>query len=143
VRNAHDLPNDVDHLKRLVQTLQLEIERLKIQLSQLRRWKFGRSSEQLELQIEQIQLSLEAFQAVGEPAAPSASPAEAPTKTTGHRAPRRHRPARRALPAHLPRETIVHPVPAVLNGCRCAEYAGCSPTNRRTGSNSLASSDFR
>jgi transposase len=119
VRNAHDLPDDVDHLKRLVQTLQLEIERLKIQLSQ-----FGRSSEQLELQIEQIQLSLEVLQAVSEPAAPTVSSAEAPTKTVGHRTPRRHRPARRALPAHLPRETIVHPVPAVLNGCRCAECGG-------------------
>lgn len=55
VLDAHDLPNDVDHLKRLVlehrshaQAQQLEIERLKIQLSRLRRWKFGRSSEQLE-----------------------------------------------------------------------------------------------
>ncbi len=74
VRNAHDLPDDVGHLKRLVQTLQLEIERLKIQLSQLRRWKFGRSSEQLELQIEQIQLSLDVLQTVGEPAPSPTSP---------------------------------------------------------------------
>lgn len=122
--NVSDLPDDVGHLKRLVQTLQLEIERLKIQLSQLRRWKFGRSSEQLELQIEQIQLSLDVLQAVGEPAPSGASPTEAPTTTPGHRTPRRHRPVRRALPAHLPRETIVHPAPAVINGCRCAECGG-------------------
>lgn len=48
---ADDLPNDVDHLKRLVlehrvrvHEQQLTIERLKIQLARLRRWKFGRSS---------------------------------------------------------------------------------------------------
>ena len=99
MRDAHDLPNDVDHLKRLVQALQLEIERLKIQLSQLRRWKFGRSSEQLELQIEQMRLSLEVLQAVAEPIAASAASSIEATKTQAHRTPRRHRPARRALPA--------------------------------------------
>lgn len=124
---AHDLPNDVDHLKRLVlehhsrvHEQQLEIERLKIQLARLRRWKFGRSSEQLDLQIGQIELTLQVLQAVTRQPVP-------PALATIERAPivreRRH-PVRRALPAHLPRETIVHVSPSVSNGCSCAQCGG-------------------
>jgi len=47
VLDTQDLPDDVADLKRLVREHRLEIEHLKIQLSRLRRWKFGRSSEQL------------------------------------------------------------------------------------------------
>jgi transposase len=39
-------------------------------------------------------------------------------------APRRHRPVRRALPAHLPRETLVHQSPEVVQGCGCASCGG-------------------
>lgn len=125
----HELPNDIDHLKRLVlehrsrlQAQQLEIERLKIQLSQLRRWKFGRSSEQLDLQIAQIELNLQVLQAVTpSEAAPASAPIE-PKKTPLIRA---RRPAvRRRLPAHLPRETVLHESVAVRNGCRCAQCGG-------------------
>ena len=66
VLDTHDLPDDVPALKHLVlehrrrdQAHLLEIERLKIQLSRLRRWKFGRSSEQLQLQITQLEMSLD------------------------------------------------------------------------------------
>jgi hypothetical protein len=63
VRDPHDLPDDVPGLKRLVRQHLLEIEHLKLQLSQLRRWKFGRSREQLELEVtQQLQMSLEALQ---------------------------------------------------------------------------------
>lgn len=128
--DVHDLPNDVDYLKRLVlehrsrdQAQQLEIERLKIQLARLRRWKFGRSSEQLDLEIAQIELTLQVLQAVaprpdaGSAAAQAALQNAAPTRE-------RRPPVRRALPAHLPRETVVHVSPAVLNGCTCAQCGG-------------------
>ncbi|MGH8322364.1 MAG: IS66 family transposase [Steroidobacteraceae bacterium] len=128
--DAHDLPNDVDHLKRLVleqrshaQAQQLEIERLKIQLSRLRRWKFGRSSEQMELQIAQIELTLEALQAVT-PARPPESPPRAAADAKARSNPKPRHPVRRALPAHLPRETIVHVAPCVRNGCTCADCGG-------------------
>lgn len=128
--DVHDLPNDVDHLKRLVlehrshaQAQQLEIERLKIQLSRLRRWKFGRSSEQMELQIAQIELTLEALQAVTPQPAPETQPAPAADGKARSQPKRRH-PVRRALPAHLPRETILHVSPAVRNGCTCADCGG-------------------
>jgi transposase len=130
VLDAHDLPNDVDHLKRLVlehrsrvQAQQLEIERLKIQLSRLRRWKFGRSSEQLDLEIAQIELTLQVLQAVTPQ--PDTAAVAAPTTHEKVSPLRERRPAvRRALPDHLPRETVVHVSPAVRNGCTCAQCGG-------------------
>ena len=120
VADTHDLPDDVLALKRLVlehrrrdQANQLEIERLKIQLSRFRRWKFDRSSEQLRLQIAQLEMSLEALQAVTPEAAPPQKATEATPQRKSQPTPRRQRPGRRALPAHLPRETIYHPHPVV------------------------------
>ena len=97
---------------RTVEAQQLEIERLKIQLARLRRWKFGRSSEQLELAITQIELSLEALAAVTPE--PCVEPILAATEPPTTR--RRHRPVSRPLPAHLPRETVVHQSPEVEIG---------------------------
>ena len=94
---------------RTVEAQQLEIERLKVQLARLRRWKFGRSSEQLDLAITQIELTLDALQAV----TPEATTATAATAAVRAPVPRRHRPVRRALPAHLPRETLVHQSPEI------------------------------
>src|SRR5260221_4089758 len=77
-----------------------EIEHLKLLIAKLRRMQFGRSSEKLNRQIEQLELRLEALQmneaesiatqVLREPAAMGASVA---------------RSVRRPLPAHLPRET--------------------------------------
>jgi transposase len=129
VLDAHDLPNDVDHLKRLVlehrsrvQAQQLEIERLKIQLSRLRRWKFGRSSEQLDLQIAQIELTLQVLQAVTPPVTTTVAAPAANHNVSAIR--ERRPPVRRALPAHLPRETVVHVSPSVRNGCTCVRCGG-------------------
>jgi transposase len=98
---------------RTIEAQQLEIERLKIQLARFRRWKFGRSSEQLDLAITQIELTLDVLQAVTPEAAAAATAAiPAPAR-------RRHRPVRRALPAHLPREILVHQSPEVTRGCGC------------------------
>jgi len=107
---------------RKVEALQIEIERLHIQLARLRRWKFGSSSEQLNLAITQIELTLEVLQAV------APEPKSAETESTAK--PRRHRPARRALPAHLPRQTLVHQSPEVIQGCGCAS---CGGTLRKLG----------
>jgi len=127
VLDANELPNDIDQLKALVlqqhacvQAQQLEIERLRIQLSRLRRWKFGRSSEQLDLQITQLEMTLTALQAL----APERSAAAAAAAKKPARIPRRGHPVRRALPAHLPRETVLHVSPAVGNGCSCGQCGG-------------------
>ncbi len=127
VRDTHDLPDDVPGLKRLVRQYSLEIEHLKLQLSQLRRWKFGRSREQLELEVtQQLQMSLEALQELTVPPPATAADAGTPAPTTAAtqaKKPRR-RSGRRALPAHLPRETVVHTHPALAKGCQCPDCGG-------------------
>jgi transposase len=127
VPRTRDLPNDVETLKRLLAekdaTLEairaqlhsktVEIERLRLQLAQLRRLKFGRSSEKLDEQIAQLELRLEELEA--------ADAAEPPTQPLPEVT--REQPARRPLPSHLPRDPVVHPA---LPGesCTCPECGG-------------------
>ena len=59
--DRHQLRQLLEERDRTVEALRIEVERLKIQLARLRRWKFGRSSEQLELAISQLELTLEAM----------------------------------------------------------------------------------
>jgi transposase len=76
-----------------------EIEQLKLLIAKLRRTQFGRKSEKLDWQIEQLELKLdelEANRAEKEASSPS-------TKTTEGAVPV-VKPTRRPLPAHLPRE---------------------------------------
>lgn len=122
--NAAVLPDDIDALKALVRegaalvadlrgqlvTRTAEIEHLKIQIAKLRRQHFGRKSEKLDRQLEQLEFQLEELQAE-EAAAEAATP---PSK--GPRRPS----IRKPLPAHLPRQTETH-VPDA--GC-CPECGG-------------------
>lgn len=122
---ARDLPNDIEALKRLIldQRAQLtdrehEIERLKLLIARLKRLQFGRSSEKLDRQIGQLELVLEDLETNRAARttckeSPEASPAP------------KDKPARRPLPAHLPRERVVHE-PA----CTCSE---CGVAMRRIG----------
>jgi transposase len=82
-----------------------EIEHLKLLLVKLHRMQFGRKSEKLQGQIEQLELRLEELEsnrseqesALPEPAWVPVASAETATKS-----------ARRALPDHLPRQTRRH-----------------------------------
>jgi transposase len=76
-----------------------EIERLKLLIAKLRQMQFGRRSEKLDCQIEQLELKLDeeasrAQQAVASPVSLAASDVN-----------RERRRTRAPLPAHLPRET--------------------------------------
>ena len=109
---CRSLPNDIESLQRLVieqrvaleaarSTLlsrDVEIETLKIEPARLKRMQFGRSSEQLDQSIAQLELSLEKLEASAAETAPiiESEPATEKSKST-----------RRALPESLPRETIV------------------------------------
>ena len=80
----------------------IEIEHLRIQLAALRRARFGHSSEQLDQAIAQLELRLEDLE---ENEAEHAAAKPAPQK----REARPRQPAlRKPLPAHLPREIVVH-----------------------------------
>ncbi len=90
----------------------LHIEKLKMQLAMLRRARFGRSSEKLDRDIDQLELligELEEEQAEGAARADAAQP-QAPARE-------RKQPVRKPLPAHLPRETVTHEPPCVCPGC--------------------------
>ena len=122
------LPNDIITLKAIVraeraarlaaeaeaQARTLLIEKLKITIMKLRHEQFGQSSErgslldQLELQL----ADLEENTAQTETAAQLAA-AETITVASFERRP----PARRPLPAHLPRERIVYPPPSACPCC--------------------------
>jgi transposase len=86
-----------------VQYKTLEIEKLKFQLAKLRRMQFGRSSERITRQIEQLELRLEELEA-GEAEAVAQAEAADPLIPTRERA----RPKRKPLPNHLPRQEVVH-----------------------------------
>jgi transposase len=78
-----------------------EIEHLKLLVAKLRRMQFGRRSEKIQRQIEQLELRLEELEEnqAGSEAKHEATPAKAATAA---------KPSRRPLPEHLPRETHKH-----------------------------------
>jgi len=96
-----------------VQYQTLEIEKLKFQIAKLRRMQFGRSSERITRQIEQLELRLEELE-TGE--AEDAAKAEAADPVAPIR--ERIRPKRKPLPDHLPRQEVVHR-PADDGACTC------------------------
>jgi transposase len=86
-------------LREQLTTNGVEIEHLKLMIAKLRRMQFGRKSEKLDHQIEQLELQLEDLQATEAEAEREMPPTD--------RAPRA-RPARKPLPDHLPRDVKVH-----------------------------------
>jgi hypothetical protein len=110
--HALELPDDIESLKRLIIAErsaaeavraaliveQLTNEKLRLQIALLKRARYGRSSEQLDTQIAQLELTIEDLEA-----------SQAALPTSVHRAPAPvSKPVRKPLPEHLPREQIVH-----------------------------------
>ena len=107
--NTAALPDDIDALKALVLagqaqvaalrsqlvTRAVEIEHLKLQIARLRRMQFGRKSEKLDSQIEQLEFRLEELQTEEAAAEPKAPPPKAMRPPA----------SRKPLPAHLQRQT--------------------------------------
>jgi transposase len=124
-----DLPSDPDALRAFalacqaklkaaelsVQLRTLEIEKLKFQIARLRRMQFGRSSERITRQIEQLELQLEELE-TGE--AEESAHAAADDRPEPIR--QRTKPKRKPLPDHLPRQEIVHQ-PGADGACRCPD----------------------
>jgi transposase len=83
---------------------QSEIEHLRLLITQLKRMQFGRKSEKLERQIEQLELRLEGLQS--QPTNPTRSETGKTTAAeSSAKARSGNKPSRRPLPEHLPRET--------------------------------------
>lgn len=118
------LPDDIAALKAMViattkraNTLDAEIANLKLTIAKLQHSKYGSSSErarlldQLELQLSELEEQV-AQNAAQESAAPEGAPAPAKKR------PSLPRPARRPLPAHLPRERIIYPPESICPCCK-------------------------
>jgi transposase len=95
----------------------LAIENLRAQLAKLRRARFGRSSEKLDREIEQLELTLgELEEGVAESKIRTArADHKAQLTTSASSEDRKH--GRKPMPAHLPRERIVHEPGSVCTGC--------------------------
>ena len=96
----------------------LLIEKLKFTIAKLRHAQFGQSAErgaileQLELQLADLEADASQAQAQAELAAAAAVASAIKVEAF-----ERKRPARRPLPAHLPRERLVHPAPVACPCC--------------------------
>jgi transposase len=115
-------------LKALILSQQLEllshrseIEHLKLLIAKLRRMQFGRRSEKIDRQIEQLKLKLEELEASRAEAAPQ-PPSQPLSSATVAPVPKK----RQSLPEHLPRVTQTH-LPA-QQSC-----AGCGGTMKKLG----------
>jgi len=132
------LPDDADALKRIIAAMaqdavnaQAEIAKLRFQLARYRRAEFGRSSEKQEREADQLELAietLEADQAERLAAASSVVAAAIEAAVEGRK------PARRALPGHLPREDMIDAAP-----CTCPS---CGGALRRIGEDATETLDY-
>src|SRR3954454_4617181 len=115
------LPDEPQTLKRIIAAMaqdalaaQAEIARLKFQLARYRRTEFGRSSEKLAREVEQLELAIESLEEdQAEQFATAAPVAAAAIEGTAEA----RKPARRPLPDHLPREAVLHPAPCACPAC--------------------------
>jgi transposase len=115
------LPDDLDALKRIIATMaqdavtaQAEIAKLRFQLARYRRAEFGRSSEKMAREAEQLELAIEALEADQAERIAAASPVVAAAIEAATEA---QKPARRPLPGHLPRENVIHSAPCACPTC--------------------------
>ena len=118
------LPETLDELRSFAASLQTElyaktlhIEKLKMQLAILRRARFGRSSEKLDLAIEQMELLLGELEESHAASAASTAASVAPSSITSPSQREKTQPVRRALPEHLPRERVEHEAACACPAC--------------------------
>ena len=125
-RAAADLPEDPAELRRFAASLAAEvhakallIEKLRMQLSILRRARFGRSSEKLDREIEQLELLLGDIE---ESDAERQARTEASDGETSSTLPSKKPSVRTPLPDHLPLETVMHEAPCVCPTCGATKF---------------------
>jgi transposase len=96
----------------------LHIEKLKMQLAVLRRARFGRSSEKLDRDIEQLELLIGELEedVAAQDARANDDAAKADPSSPAKPRPRKQ-PVRKPLPEHLPRETVTHEPACTCPGC--------------------------
>jgi transposase len=91
------------------------VAHLKLMIAKLKRERFGPSAEHRRRLLDQLELQLEELEATAAEDACAAEPAAAKPAVSGVT---RRKPVRGPLPAHLPRERVVIPAPAVCPCCQ-------------------------
>jgi transposase len=109
VERKHEMADELDQLRKLVAMQSAQIEHLKLVIEKLKRMQFGRSSERLAREIEQLELQLEELQSASVPPATELLP---DTSVANSR-------KREPLPEHLPRE-----VRTLEPACECPACGG-------------------
>ena len=104
-------PDEVIALRAKVSEQAAEIEHLKLVIAKLRRMQFGRSSEQMNEMLGQLELSLEELETLR-----AEAPAEPGAPADAREAP----PPRKPLPEHLPRDIEEH----LPSACDCPACGG-------------------
>jgi len=104
-------PDEVIALRAKVSEQAAEIEHLKLLIAKLRRMQFGRSSEQMNEMLGQLELSLEEHETLR-----AETPTEAAAPADTNEAP----PPRKPLPEHLPRDIEEH----LPSACDCPACGG-------------------
>jgi transposase len=132
-----ELPQDVESLQALVRELRsqlnvtdLLVEKLKLQIARLKRTAFGSSSEKDKALLAQLELALDDLEtADGQAKAPAvpvaliAGPVREP----------KAKPARRALPDHLPRESVEYTPDMVHSDAGTCGCPSCGNQMRQMG----------
>ena len=131
------LPDDIETLKRLLIGRDEMIAKLMVEIARLKRWRFGRSAEQTDAALLQLQLALSDLQvsAADEVTLLETVPVEESTTAPPLKQSTPLRRVSRSFPAHLPRETIVH-APA---SCACPD---CGAALRKFGEDISEMLDF-
>jgi hypothetical protein len=84
-----------------------EVERLKLIIARLRRTQFGRKSEKIQREIEQLELQIEDLE-TGDAEKPEQNVKPLAPETAAVFTAATRKPTRRPLPDHLPREVEMH-----------------------------------
>jgi transposase len=115
------LPDDPAALKRIIAAMaqdaaaaEVLIAKLKFQLARYRRAEFGRSSEKVAREAEQLELAIESLETDQAERLATASPVVTVAVETVAEA---QKPARRPLPEHRPREELRHSAPCTCPSC--------------------------
>ncbi len=108
------LPAEV---RQLIEVQAATIEALRMQIARLRRMQFGRSSEKVASEIDQLTLALEELES-----GLARTTVSIETPCTAIK-PEVERPARRPLPEHLPRVAVTHAAPGSA-ACACPSCGG-------------------
>jgi transposase len=134
---ADSLPDDIATLKRLVLSRDAELARaraeaasaealiahLRLAIEKMRRELYGQRSERKAHLLDQMELKLEELEADAAEDALAAEQAAALAGDTPVRPHTHRKPARKPLPAHLPRERIVVPGPTACACCGSSRLA--------------------